>query len=655
MIMKKQIFSLGLMLAAAFTLTNCAKENVQSPELPSEGIPFEITAVAADTKTVNGGMTTSWAAGDEINVFHAVGKTTDYKNDNAFTVSDVEAGKFNGTLAAELDPQEEYDWFAFYPYSSYIKTPANTSSGYMPIGSKSNETQEQTGNNSMAHIAGPNYPIAGRAIAVPASSTPEIEMSHLSSLLEINVTNATDEPLTVSNIIFTAPDDIVGTFYINFSGEISPESFKGSGSTYVSKSATLKVANGEAIESTKSAKFYLAVKPFVALADQELSIVVNGYERKIKLTKDVEFSAGKIKTLNFSYENSAKADALTLPWYEDFTSKDLSSYILVNGGTDTKLYDTDNLAGGAAPELLVSKSNGMFTAKISTEGYIGALTLTFKCNYPDRLNVSTSTSGVELVKVSNLEYTLNITESVDEFDITFMNSTSSNARLDNISLVKGVLLTQTLTFATPSYSLTLGSAEAENFVGQQVQGAKTTVVYSSSDETVATVDAQTGMVTLKNVEGSAKITAFAQANEEYKEASAEYLISVSKPNVGGVKQYSFSITKDDFTSKSYADNNKEHTSTAKALDGTTIQVKWTSNQVMNQSSTMQWQKNTGYIYNSTDLGQIDNVTVTSTAGSFTKYIGSSVKPTSSGNGGFFQIKVGSATGKVTEIVVTFTK
>ena len=121
------------------------------------------------------------------------------------------------------------------------------------------------------------------------------------------------------------------------------------------------------------------------------------------------------------------------------------------------------------------------------------------------------------------------------------------------------------------------------------------------------------------------------------------------------KQYSFTITRSDFNSTSYAANNNEKTSTAIAGDGSEMEVKWTSNQVMNQNSTMQWKKNEGYIYNSTDLGTIDEVTITSTAGTFTKYIGPALKPTANSEGGYFQIKVGGATGKVKSIKVTFTK
>ena len=212
-----------------------------------------------------------------------------------------------------------------------------------------------------------------------------------------------------------------------------------------------------------------------------------------------------------------------------------------------------------------------------------------------------------------------------------------------------------MTFAQPSFSFYIGSDEAAAFVGQTVQGAKTKVTYSSNNTSVAEVDAETGAVTLKDVEGSAIITATAEATEEYKEAVATYIVALSKKNEGEAKQYTFTITKDDFNTTSYAANNNEKTSIATAADGTEMEVKWTSYQVMNQNSTMQWQKSKGYIYNSTDLGVIDNITITKTDGTFTQYIGANLQPTTNGEGGYFQIKVGSATGKVTSIKVTFTK
>jgi len=122
--------------------------------------------------------------------------------------------------------------------------------------------------------------------------------------------------------------------------------------------------------------------------------------------------------------------------------------------------------------------------------------------------------------------------------------------------------------------------------------------------------------------------------------------------------YKLTITPDDFTTISYADNNNKKTSNAVCTtDATkTYEVEWTSNQVYQNSSLMQWQKSKGYIYNNTDLGTITNVDVTSSAGTFTTYYGTSTQPSSSTTvgGGFFQVKVGDATGKTSKVEITFT-
>ena len=156
--MKKQIFSLGLMLAAAFTLTNCTKE-IENPAQESEslGVPFEIIANTVDTKTVNDGVHTLWATGDQINVFHALGDGTDYVNDGAFTVSDVEAGRFTGTVAEQLDPEEEYGWYVMYPYNNKVTTPGTQTAGFTYIGYSTGLNQK--GYNSMASLKGSVCPL----------------------------------------------------------------------------------------------------------------------------------------------------------------------------------------------------------------------------------------------------------------------------------------------------------------------------------------------------------------------------------------------------------------------------------------------------------------------------------------------------------------
>lgn len=99
--MKRQILTLGAICAAAFTLTNCNKE-IAEPKAPeTEGIPFEIVAATADTKTENDGLNTKWTTGDALNVFHAEAGSTTYGTNDEFTYAGS-ADKFTGKLKTAL-------------------------------------------------------------------------------------------------------------------------------------------------------------------------------------------------------------------------------------------------------------------------------------------------------------------------------------------------------------------------------------------------------------------------------------------------------------------------------------------------------------------------------------------------------------------------
>lgn len=526
--MKKYFLSLGLIVAATFTLTNCT-EQIDAP-VESVKTPFEIIASTAETKTANNDLKTVWTEDDALNVFHVVSGKTEYVNDGKFTLSGENV--FSGELTGTLEEDVVYNWYASYPYSSSVQTPASTSYGYLTVGSGAKSSQQQVGYNSMSHIAGKNYPLAGVLDEVEyVSGDPiNITMSHLTALLEVVVTNKNDEPLTVESVAFTGTENIVGTYFIDYTTD--PVVFTKSGDSYVSKVANLSVSNGTEIAKDGSAKFYLAVKPFTAAAASKLRLAVNGYSKQITLENPVTFSAGKIKTLNFAYDE-VKLPLQSIPWSEDFTAPDMTKYKLVHGSSDTKLYEEDRLAGGVAPELLIGKNNGSMTVSFSAEGYAGKkLSLLFKTNKTDCLEVS-ATDGVEVEKVSATEFTVNVLDGTEEFSLTIQNTNAStNARVDDIELDL-YRTAQTISFEESSVSFIKGSSDYNSFAGQTVSGNKTPVTYSSSDETVATVNAETGAVTLQNKAGVAKITATAAKTAEYRTAIATYTITVSDPISGG--------------------------------------------------------------------------------------------------------------------------
>ena len=274
--MKKLSLFIGMALAASLSLTNCT-EKIEGPIAPATpaGIPFEISADIS-TKTTNDGLATKWATGDAINLFHAETGTAEYVSDNDFTLDANRDDVFTGNLAGGgLNASRSYDWYAIYPYNKNVTTPAARESGWLLLGqtaSKSFSTT-QTDNDSKAHLCGKALPLYGVAKGLASDVKPKIAMKNLASVVAVKVKNTTTEPLVVKSVSFTSIEDIVGTYYIDFTGENVV--YTGSGDEYVRATASLKIS-------------------------------VNGYEKPLKLLRDVTFTAGSIKTLVFKYDYEAE-------------------------------------------------------------------------------------------------------------------------------------------------------------------------------------------------------------------------------------------------------------------------------------------------------------------------------------------------------------
>jgi Cu/Ag efflux protein CusF len=82
-------------------------------------------------------------------------------------------------------------------------------------------------------------------------------------------------------------------------------------------------------------------------------------------------------------------------------------------------------------------------------------------------------------------------------------------------------LYQTLHFSSSSAIVDIG----DSFQEPILSGAETNVTYTSSNIDVASVNATTGKVTIKDI-GTTKITATAEATEEYNMGSTSYTLTV---------------------------------------------------------------------------------------------------------------------------------
>lgn len=183
----------------------------------------------------------------------------------------------------------------------------------------------------------------------------------------------------------------------------------------------------------------------------------------------VPISDDKLYYAVFANANSNDAPLNTTLWSETWTGGGTSTpsaygfsgttvynnasltYTQTSPDATTKLWN-ENLAGGTAPELLLSKSNGTWTiSNIPTGGAI-EMSFTFKSNK----TTFAVTSPTDDISISGSEKSWIITAepTVTNFEIEIKNTGSQNARIDDIELkVTKINATAYTTFCPCAYDI----------------------------------------------------------------------------------------------------------------------------------------------------------------------------------------------------------
>lgn len=259
----------------------------------------------------------------------------------------------------------------------------------------------------------------------------------------------------------------------------------------------------------------------------------------------------------------------TMVWSEDFTgwtswedSASGAAHVYGGGTVDYSAktncsYQNQNLAGGIAPEILISNSAGKFIVKNIPISKATSATLFYNTNY-DYCTLATNVGATVTAKTYNTvgpkvkvwEIT-NIPDNTDCIDITLTNTAGSNCRADNFVLKAGTKSFQSLSYASASVDWVIGTDCTVDVAADAPQsptgaGVGTTISYASSDETVATVNSSTGAITVKKA-GSVTITATASETASYWSSVTSYTLNITEAG-GPVLSWTRSGTTDTVTS-----------------------------------------------------------------------------------------------------------
>ena len=243
-----------------------------------------------------------------------------------------------------------------------------------------------------------------------------------------------------------------------------------------------------------------------------------------------------IKTLRYSLLSmlmlvcgSVAAQKETL-WAENFSSYAANEvpaggdygYVCKDGESSTKVF-IEAIAGGEAPELLISKKGGSFSVTIPMNGKSGEMTLRFKANRTLSVTSDDATIGDKTNTGNDYTIPVTVAEGTASVTLKFDNTSSKNIRFDNAELFIGESKKAPgLSWGVASREVTIGSEE-NNFPTLSNEN-NLAVTYSSDNTEVATIDAE-GNITLVAA-GTANITAEFAGNDEFEAGSVSYKLIV---------------------------------------------------------------------------------------------------------------------------------
>jgi len=557
----KSMFQASLLAFFVLSSSSCSQEFLGLATDADKGTEVFINVSMDETRTVNEGMQTSWAKGDELSLLVLPLGGTGYTNyQYEYYVSEA-GNRFRGRITQHDDINSYY---ALYPYNEKLSTPKNVEIDV-------NKTPVQVGNNSTAHLAGSDFPLFGKHLRVPWGNEIKISMENLLSVARFVVTNNASSSIVVKNIEFTSSQYITGPFNADLTSDEPDWESKSDSSPKV----TLTVTNGEQIASGSSAEFYIGILPHDLSAGDKLKVKITAtvgskdvvFYRLIELTKGTSFLSGYRKEISCPFDTEHTED----PWpdSENQDPQDLEKYYYKVSSTPSSwdgtylIVDEDNSVAFAETGVNYQVQVEIVDNKIVNKPALSTHMMTFTSAGSGKYDIQTTQKnylysfGSEIlfsskvannntyyntVSISNGKVTLSSTYGMSQkrFCYTgnrfnYVNDESSLFSNASVALYKlGKSQdeedpnkdTQVISFSSDVCNVTLGE-DCE--IGQTINplslsGAKTDVTYSSSNTNVAEIVNNKIQI---NAAGTTEITATAQSSDKYNSAVATYTLNIN--------------------------------------------------------------------------------------------------------------------------------
>ena len=530
------------------------------------------------TRTTNDGNSTLWGEGDALSVIHSTtGGDTFWSSRFGYSGGN----SFQGSVSRLSSSN---DWYAVYPYVEE-NIAANEINLTFP------SRQVQTGNSNKSHFSGEQFPMFGKKTEVARADELSLSMKNLLSAAEFKVTNTEDYPIVVKEIELTGPSYIAGSFKVDLTSD-DPVLTAKSGSKTVRLAVTdgEGIAPGEnarfylavaPFDIPAGGSFKIKV-----VAENTSNPGTNiVYYHTFELASGASFTSGLIKTINVSFDDDSSqnpdagsagevelevgeqpedgvyllvyengANSMAFAAFDEYKSQNFAIPVVVADGVVLP-QDGIDLARFAVElentgmEHPNDAGHDAYNVRNSEGKYVFYATAGGTYEGTDAFHIMDSNEMD--VQGATYQYYHTFMQTEDGVRIVCSINTGGNFYLLSYTSADGFNYQQDSAAGTNLHLFRLGGTVKEKqypaFSAERVEydfdasgpgvlanaptltGAMTTVTYSSSNESVASVDAE-GNVTVHKA-GTATITATAAADDVYYSATAQYLI-VSTTSAG---------------------------------------------------------------------------------------------------------------------------
>lgn len=531
--MKRSIFI--LLAASALAALSCTKEvnDQTAPEKEQVTMSFDATIgtptkVELGTSNGEGGYKVLWSKGDKIAILGDTESTTGTVYPKEFGTN-IEVASDQATFTGSVDKADKY--YAVYPYESAL----NWAESYKNITVALSANQTADGISS--------------GIAVATAEGTSLNFEHITGYVKFTIPAEYDD---IKEVRFSGNDSepLAGQYYIYRDGQTANK-FANSKLTELSL-----VPSGEDVFAPGT--YYFAAFP-ASLSGLSITFIKSDDSKATKSSdKPAEIEAGNILNLgeisNLSFVTTVKE---TWSKITNISQVVNGEYVVLAKTTENGDYGylpttTTSSAPVYVPQTIFDGSTEVVeTAALDnvmrwsiTKGVDGKLTIKnadgkyLYCENDNKglkVGETSDTWVIEEHAKSKLAFSLKSNTNPRYVGVYNAADWRSYTSVDHQNYANGLSSQliiyycgtivkksdQSISFPENDYEATLGQV----FDSPVLTGAITDVTYSSSDEDVATVDSETGTVTLVGT-GTTFISAEAVETDAYYAANATYKLTV---------------------------------------------------------------------------------------------------------------------------------